>query len=95
MLAAPPIPSLSYTTFAECSSGTVSGKNHRDDKYLRGLFNCNKVACLSAQCLAQALQEVEAPNIPTSDPETEGIIKQFRANSSGVLEFGEPDDAAP
>jgi WD40 repeat protein len=91
LLAAPPNPSLSHATFAKCSAGIVSGKNRRDDKYLRDLFSRHKNASggLSGQSLVQALQDVEAPNIPTSDPEVEAIIKQFDANSNGVLEFGE------
>jgi WD40 repeat protein len=91
LLAAPPNPSLSHATFAKCFAGIVSGKNRRDDKYLRDLFSRHKDASggLSGQCLTQALQDVEAPNIPTSDPEVEAVIKQFDANSNGVLEFGE------
>jgi hypothetical protein len=91
LLVAPSNPSPTHSKLALCSSGIISGKNRRDEKYLRDLFNRHKDASggLSGQCLAQALQDVDAPNIPTSDPEVAGILKQFDANSNGVLEFGE------
>ncbi len=37
--AEPSAPTQLHSTFAKCSAGIVSGKNRRDEKYLRDLFN--------------------------------------------------------
>ncbi len=81
----------SHATFAKCSAGIVSGQNRHHEKYLRDIFARFKDASggLAGQNLIHALQEVDAPTIPTSVQEVEDIIKQFDANSNGVLEFGE------
>ena len=74
-----------------CSAGIVSGKNRRDEQYLRELFNRHKDSSggLAGQNLKQALSDADAPNIPTSDQEVDDIIKQFDANSNKALDFGE------
>ena len=91
LLEAAPNVSTSHATFAKCSAGISSGKNHRCEQYLRNVFNRYKDTSggLSGLSLVQALQEVDAPTIPTSDQDVEGIIKQFDANSNKTLEFGE------
>ena len=79
--------SSSHATFAKCSAGIVSGQKRHHEQYLRDIFARYKDASggLCGQSLVQALQEVDAPNVPTSDQDVEGIIKQFDANSNVVL----------
>jgi WD40 repeat protein len=88
---ADPSPSSSNATFAKCSAGIASGKKRRDEQYLRNVFNHHKDSSggLSGQNLIQAFFDADAPIIPTSDEEVADVIKQFDANSNGVLEFGE------
>jgi WD40 repeat protein len=91
LLAAPSISSSSHAVFQKCSAGIISGKNRHDEQYLRDVFNRHKDAQdgLSGQNLVQALQDVDAPNIPISVQDISDVINQFDANSNGVLEFGE------
>jgi WD40 repeat protein len=91
LLAAPSNSSASHAVFQKCSDGIVSGKNRRNEQYLRDVFNRHKDAHdgLSGQNLVQALQDVDAPNIPISVQDIAYMMNQFDANSNGVLEFGE------
>jgi ankyrin repeat protein len=91
LLAAPSNSSASHAVFPKCSDGIVSGKNRRNEQYLRDVFNRHKGAQdgLSGQNLVQSLQDVDAPNIPSSVQDIADVMNQFDANSNGVLEFGE------
>jgi WD40 repeat protein len=92
LLAAPSSSSSSHAVSPKCSAGIVSGKNRRNEQYLRGVFNRQKDAQkdgLTGQNLVQALQDVDAPNIPISVQDIADVMNQFDANSNGVLEFGE------
>jgi WD40 repeat protein len=79
------------TRSPQCSAGIISGKKRRNEQYLRDVFNRHKDAQdgLSGQNLVQALQDVDAPNIPISVQDIADVMNQFDANSNGVLEFGE------
>ena len=81
----------SDSSFAECSAAIISGKNRRNEQFLRDIFTRHKDATggLSGQNLIQALLDADAPNIPTSDQDVVDIIKQFDANSNKTLEFCE------
>jgi WD40 repeat protein len=78
-------------TFAKCSTGVINGRNRRNEQFLRDLFNRHKDARgrLSGQNLVQALREIDAPHIPTSEQEIADLINQFDANSNAALDFGE------
>jgi hypothetical protein len=91
LLATPSNSSSSHAVSPKCSAGIVSGKNRRNEQYLRGVFNRHKDAQdgLSGQNLVQALQNVDAPNIPISVQDIADVMNQFDANSNSVLEFGE------
>jgi WD40 repeat protein len=91
LLAAPSNSSASHAMLLKCSDGIVSGKNRRNEQYLRDVFNRHKGAQggLSGQNLVQALQDVDSPNIPISVQDIADVMNQFDANSNGVLEFGE------
>jgi WD40 repeat protein/regulator of replication initiation timing len=91
LLAAPSNSFSSHAVSPKCSAGIVSGKNRRNEQYLRGVFNRHKhaQAGLSRQNLVQALQDVDAPNIPISVQDIADVMNQFDANRNGVLEFGE------
>jgi WD40 repeat protein len=91
LLAAPANPSPSHSTFAKCSAGVVSGKNRRNEQFLRDLFMRHKDTSggISFQNLGQGMRDADAPIIPSSDQELAGIVKQFDANLNGFLEFGE------
>jgi WD40 repeat protein len=91
LLAAPSNSSASHAVFPKCSAGIVSGKNRRNEQCLRDIFNRHKGAQdgLSGQNLVQALQDVDSPTIPISVQDIADVMNQFDANSNGVLEFGE------
>jgi WD40 repeat protein len=85
-------PSVSYSeSLLRCKAAVFNALKRRDISFLRNVFNRHKDVSggLAGQNLIQALQEVDAPTIPTSDQEAEDIIKQFDANSNKTLEFGE------
>jgi len=91
LLAAPSNQSSSHSIFAKCSTGIVSGKNRRNEQFLRDLFMRHKDTSggLSAQKLVQAMRDADAPIIPSSDQEIASIVKQFDTNCNGFLEFVE------
>jgi WD40 repeat protein len=85
-------PSVPCSKFLlKCKTALSNASNRRDVSFLRNVFNRHKDSSggLAGQNLIQALQEVDAPNIPASDQEVAEIIQQFDNNSNKTLEFGE------
>jgi hypothetical protein len=92
-LAPPPLP---HSNFSKCYAGIVSGRNRRNEQFLRDVFNRYKDASgrLCARNLVQALRDVDAPIIPTPDQDIADVIKQFDSSSNQSLEFADFQQAS-
>ncbi len=84
------------SAYSICSSGVINGKNRRDERFLRDIFNRYKNAngVLCGPNLAQAMRDADAPIIPETDQELADIINEFDVNCHGNLGFSEFRQAA-
>ena len=92
-LGPPPLPN---SNFSKCYAGIVSGRNRRNEQFLRDVFNRYKDASgrLCARNLVHAWRDVDAPIIPTSDKDIADVIKQFDSSSNQSLEFADFQQAS-
>jgi hypothetical protein len=77
------------SSFSSCSIGIVNGKNRRDDRFLRDLFNRHKDSSggLSGLNLVKALRDAHALLSPESVLDASNVVQQFDMTGSGILNF--------
>jgi WD40 repeat protein len=71
------------------SVGVINGKNRRDERFLRDVFNRHKDSSggLRGHNLAQALRDAHALINPQSDQEVSDVIQQFDLSCNRTLNF--------
>jgi hypothetical protein len=71
------------------SEGILHGKNRRDERFLRDIFNRHKDSngSLHGHHLARALRDAHALINPQSDQDVSDVIQQFDLSCNGTLNF--------
>lgn len=82
-------PLLNCSAGRGASAGIINGKNRRDERFLRDVFNRHKDPSggLHGRHLAQALHDAHAIICPRSDQDVSDLIQQFDLSCSGSLNF--------